>query len=181
MFIRWGSLLATGVLALSACSDAPPERRFMGELLRLEMYTQLDSPVTTEFLGREEDRSSAARGRAGGYRRAIVFRHTGADCSPHRDAVACGAKLEIFRTADRARHRVRALAVSETGVRPGESRIRRGALLLRVSGQLPQERRADYRRAFAEAVTSLPGRFQEKADIRSSDPETRHEAAAASS
>lgn len=44
VFIRWGSLLATCVLALSACSDAPPERRFMGDLIRLEMYTHLDSP-----------------------------------------------------------------------------------------------------------------------------------------
>lgn len=137
--------------------------------------------MTTQFLDPNEDRSAAARGTSGGYRRAIAFRDTGSDCSPHRDAVGCGAKLEIFRTAERAQDRLRTLAASDTGVHPGESRTRRGALLLRVSGQLPRERRADYRRTFREAVTSLPSRFQEKAEVAEQDLETLHPAERASS
>jgi hypothetical protein len=164
VLIRWATLLSGCLLVASGCSDAPAERRFMAEMIGLEMYTELESPVSTQVLEAGKDGSAAARGRPGGYRRAIVLHQSGLECDPYRDAVACGAKIEIFRTAARAEERSRLLE-SETASPPAESRTRVGALLLRMSSKLPAEDRADYRQALAHALESLPSRMQDKADV----------------
>jgi hypothetical protein len=125
------------------------------------------STLSSQTLRASRDRSTAARGNEGGYRRAVVLRHLESDCDPHR-AVACGAKVEILRTVSRAESRMRVLDSSDDSREP-EPRTRAGAVLLRVNGRLDPEDRAEYRHALGHALDTLPERLRHKAGLTSAD------------
>lgn len=133
----------------------------MAEIVAAEMYLAMDTPTTNERIPPAKDTSTAARGTADGYRQAVVIRPPGFDCSVRSDAVACGAKIEVFRTAAQARHRVQVL--SKAG--GAESVHRRGALVLRVTTRLESEQRRAYVEAFDTALSNLPHRLTEKAEL----------------
>jgi hypothetical protein len=169
VLIRRAAVLLVVVLSVSACgSETPHERKIMAEIISSEMYVEVESALSSQTLRASRDRSTAARGNEGGYRRAVVLQHLDSDCDPHGDAVDCGAKVEIFRTAARAESRMRVLDSSDDSRDP-ESRTRAGAVVLRVNGRLAPDDRAEYRLALGHALDTLPERLRHKAGLTSAD------------
>ncbi len=84
-------------------------------------------------------------------------------CSEGAAPVTCGAKLEIFLRRSVAKDRERELSDTTK-----ERVTRRGALLLRVSPELPHERATLYRIEFLSAIDELVA-FRELARVDRSD------------
>lgn len=138
-------------------------RKVLGEVVGLQLYASLDRPPTSEPIPPAADPSNAAPGRPGGYRRAVGFHDPLLPCPEGARPVTCGAKLEIFRRRSTAKDRETSLANSS-----GERVVRRGALVLRISSDLPQERLDLYRSRFHSAVDDL-GAFRELARLDRED------------
>lgn len=132
--------------------DAPSQRKLLGEVVALQLYAGLDDPPRSASIPPEEDTSTAAPGKPDGYRRAVRFHDPALPCPENTQPATCGAKLEIFR------HRSAAIARHDTLANAGEEHVvRRGALVLRISPDLPGQRRALYRSEFTAALDRLVG------------------------
>lgn len=166
-FTQLGRTIAAGGVALAlvvalgyVLRPAETSRyKVLGEVVGLQLYAGLDRPPTSEPISPRDDASTAAPGRRGGYRRAVRFHDPLLPCPESVSPVTCGAKLEIFRRHSLAKDRETVLATVSS-----ERVVRRGALVLRLSAELPQERRAAYRNRFLDAVDNLSS-FRELARI----------------
>lgn len=165
--------IATGVVVVSLVATIgyvlrpveTSQRKLLGEVVALELYARMDRPPTSEPIAPDEDASTAAPGRPGGYRRAVRFRDPLLSCPDDVAPVECGAKLELFRLRRTAKARATALSdASDHAV------VRRGALVLRLSSELPPERLTAYRDQFIAAVDDLVG-FRELARLDREDAE----------
>jgi len=146
-------------LIYASHTEEPSQRKLLGEVVALQLYADLDRPPSSKPLSADEDVSSAAPGRPGGYRRAVMFHDPLLPCPRSARPVDCGAKLEIFRQRSSAVDRVAILADDSA-----EITVRRGALVLRLSSDLPTERRIAYQDSFVAAVDELVG-FRELARL----------------
>lgn len=163
---RWRAI-ATGLVAVALVATLgyvlrPAEttpHKVLGEVVGLKLYAGLDRPPTSAPIPPADDVSTAAPGRPGGYRRAVRFHDPLLRCPERARPVTCGAKLEIFRRRSAAKDREADLANAS-----GERVVRRGALVLRISSELPPERLDLYRSRFHSAVDDLGG-FRELARI----------------
>jgi hypothetical protein len=155
------ALLAT-LFLVSACAS-PPERRVMAETLVAEMYAAVPHVIDTHLVPRREDASTAAPGQPGGYRRAAFLRDARLSCGAP-DGVECGAKIEVFKNERRAKLRSTVLE-ARNDASSGERVLRRGAVLLRTSGELTRSEAREYEQALDRAVAALTERLAEKADL----------------
>jgi hypothetical protein len=158
--LRTVFMLLAALLALSAC-DSPPERRVIAETLLAEMYAEVPHVVDTRLMPRKGARPGSSATpeefRRAGY---LLDGRLGCDAP---ESVECGAKIEVFENARRAE--LRSVALEARPV-DGERVLRRGAVLLRISGELTRSQAREYEAAFARAVAVFSPGLAEKADLR---------------